>query len=136
MSGPVSQRWRHQLARFLGVGAVGFTVDMGVLAFLLYGLGYVEQVGGLLGSRVVSFFAAISATFLLNARYTFATSVRRSNLTRYIVIQGLGAAINIGTYTLLVLGPLGRPLLAMAIGSALATIGNFLLARRFVYYWR
>lgn len=136
MAGHVSQRWRHQLARFLVVGAVGFGVDMSVLAFLLYGLGYVEQVGGLLGSRVVSFFAAISATFLLNARFTFATSVRRSRLIRYMVIQGLGAAINIGTYTLLVLGPLGRPLLAMAIGSALATIGNFLLARRFVYYWR
>jgi putative flippase GtrA len=48
----------------------------------------------------------------------------------------LGALLNIGTYTFLVLGPLGRPLIAMAIGSAVATVSNFLLVRRFVYQWR
>jgi len=133
---PLSQRLRHQLARFLVVGAAGFAVDMSVLAFLLYGLGYAAEVGGLLGSRVISFLAAIAVTFLLNARYTFAASIRRAKLIRYLVIQGLGAAINLGTYTVLVLGPLNRPLIAMALGAALATVSNFLLVRRFVYFWR
>lgn len=136
MAEQLSQRLRHQLARFLVVGAVGFAVDMGVLSFLLYGLGYAAESGGLIGSRVASFFAAITATFLLNARFTFGASIRRARLTRYIVIQVLGALLNIGTYTFLVLGPLQRPLIAMAIGSAIATASNFLLVRQLVYHWR
>lgn len=131
-----SQRLRHQLQRFLVVGAAGFAVDMAVLSFLLYELGYVAESGGLIGSRVASFFAAIGTTYLLNARYTFRASIRKAKLTRYVLIQLLGAALNIGTYTFLVLGPLARPLIAMAIGSAVATVSNFLLVRRFVYQWR
>lgn len=136
MTQRLSQRLRHQLARFLVVGAAGFVVDMAVLSFLLYGLGYAAESGGLVGSRVVSFFAAITTTFLLNARYTFGASIRKAKLAPYIVIQVLGALINIGTYTFLVLGPLARPLIAMAIGSAVATVSNFLLVRQFVYHWR
>lgn len=132
----LSQRLRHQLARFLLVGAAGFAVDTAVLAYLLYGLGYVTESGGLIGSRVVSFVAAISTTFLLNARFTFRAPVRKARLARYVTIQLFGAALNIGTYTFLVLGPLARPLIAMAIGAAVATVSNFLLVRRFVYPWR
>lgn len=136
MAEPLSQRIRHQLARFLVVGAAGFVVDMAVLSFLLYGLGYAGHSGGLVGSRVASFLAAITATFLLNARFTFGASIRKAKLTRYIAIQSLGALLNLGTYTILVLGPLARPLIAMVIGSVLATISNFLLVRQFVYHWR
>ena len=136
MAAQPSQRLRHQLGRFLLVGAAGFAVDVGVLAFLLYGLGYVTETGGLLGSRLVSFFAAIATTFLLNARYTFGASIRKARLTRYVMIQLLGATLNIGTYVFLVLGPLSRPLIAMAIGSAVATVSNFLLVRHLVYEWR
>ncbi len=132
----LSQRLRHQLARFLLVGALGFAVDMGTLALLLYGFGYVESGGGLIGSRVVAFLVTIAVTFLLHARFTFAAPVRRARPAAYVVIQVLGAALNLGTYTFLVLGPLARPLIAMAIGSAVATLGNFLLVRQFVYHWR
>jgi putative flippase GtrA len=132
----LSQRLRHQLVRFLLVGAAGFAVDMAVLSYLLYGLGYVAESGGLIGSRIASFVAAIAATFLLNARFTFRASVRRARPLRYLAIQLLGATLNIGTYSFLVLGPLARPLIAMAIGSAVATVSNFLLVRRFVYEWR
>ncbi len=109
---------------------------MALLAFLLYGLGYGAQSGGLIGSRVVSFLAAITTTFLLNARFTFSASIKKAKVSRYVVIQLLGAGLNIGTYTVLVLGPLHRPLIAMAIGSGVATISNFLLVRQFVYHWR
>jgi putative flippase GtrA len=136
MADDLSQRLRHQLARFLVVGAAGFTVDMAALSFLLYGLGYAAESGGLVGSRVASFVAAVATTFLLNAHYTFGASVRKAKLIHYVLIQMLGAVLNIGTYTFLVLGPLGRPLIAMAIGSAVATVSNFLLVRRFVYEWR
>jgi putative flippase GtrA len=131
-----SQRLRHQLARFLAVGAVGFAVDVAVLWFLLYGLDYVTDRGALVWCRLGSFFAAIAVTFLLNARYTFGASIRRASLSRYVAIQLLGAVLNIGTYSFLVLGPLERPLIALAIGSAVATVSNFLLVRRFVYDWR
>jgi putative flippase GtrA len=132
----LSQRIRHQLARFLVVGAAGFVVDLAILAGLVYGLGYGQQSGGLIGSRLVAFGGAIATTFLLNARYTFGTSVRGAKLTRYVLIQTLGAALNIGTFAVLVLGPLNRPLIALALGSAVATVSNFILARRYVYDWR
>lgn len=111
-------------------------MDVAVLAFLIYGLDYGQASGGLIGSRVASFVAAIAVTFMLNARYTFGASIRKAKLSRYVLIQALGAAINIGTYTVLVLGPLARPLIAMAIGSAVATASNFVLVRQFVYHWR
>tara|TARA_Y100001933_G_scaffold94383_2_gene95297 strand:- start:7423 stop:7833 length:411 start_codon:yes stop_codon:yes gene_type:complete len=132
----LSQRIRHQLARFLVVGAAGFAVDVGILAALVYGFGYGQQSGGLIGSRLVAFAGAIITTFLLNARYTFGASIRRARLTRYVLIQVLGAALNIGTFTVLVLGPLNRPLIALALGSAVATVSNFVLVRRYVYDWR
>ena len=136
MAEELSQRIRHQLARFLVVGAAGFAVDVGLLAALVYGFGYGQQSGGLIGSRLVAFAGAIVTTFLLNARYTFGASIRRARLTRYVLIQVLGAALNIGTFTVLVLGPLNRPLIALALGSAVATVSNFVLVRRYVYDWR
>ncbi len=136
MAEELSQRIRHQLARFLVVGAAGFAVDVGTLALLVYGLGYGQQSSGLIGSRLVAFLAAVAVTFLLNARYTFGASVRKAKVSRYVAIQLLGAVINIGTYTVLVLGPLPRPLYALAIGSAAATVSNFVLVRQFVYHWR
>lgn len=132
----LSQRIPHQLARFLLVGAAGFAVDIGLLALLLYGLGYGQQSAGLIGSRLVAFGGAILTTFVLNARFTFGAPIRGAKATRYVIIQLLGAALNIGTFTILVLGPLPRPLIALAIGSAVATISNFLLVRQFVYHWR
>lgn len=134
-TGP-SHRLRHQLARFLAVGAVGFTVDVGLLAFLLYGLDYASSRGALVWCRLASFVAAIAVTFLLNARYTFGASIRHASLTRYVFIQVFGALLNLSTYTFLVLGPLERPLIALACGSAVATVSNFVLVRRFVYRWR
>ncbi len=140
-SGPggdaVHQQVLRQLWRFLLVGVAGFALDMGALAFLLYGAGYNQSEAQLLVCRLVAFLAAISLTFVLNARYTFGARVRHARVTGYVLIQVLGAGINLGTYTLLVLGPLtGLPLVAMVIGSAAATGSNFLLSRRFVYGWR
>ena len=139
MSGPddIRQQIHRQLWRFLLVGGAGFCLDMAVLAGLLYGAGYNHSDRQLLLSRLAAFLAAVALTFVLNARYTFGARVRHANVTRYVLVQVLGAAINLGSYTALVLGPLpGAPLIAMVIGSAAATISNFLLSRRFVYPWR
>lgn len=126
---------RRQVFRYLQVGFAGFVADICVLALLIYAMGFGETDTGLVGSRVVSFLAAISVTFLLNAGYTFGSSVRGSSFTGYVLIQSLGAAINLGTYTVLVLyGPLNQaPLVALVIGSAAATTSNFFLVRKFVY---
>jgi putative flippase GtrA len=126
---------RRQIFRYLQVGLAGFVTDIAVMVLLIYGLDFGESDMGLIGSRGVSFLAAISVTFLLNAEYTFGASVRDANFGGYVFIQGLGAAINLGTYTLLVLyGPLNEaPLVALVIGSALATTSNFILVRKFVY---
>ena len=53
----------------------------------------------------------------------------------YLFIQAVGAGINIGSFTLLMLmGPIqDRPLIAMVVGNILAVINNFLLVRTFVY---
>jgi putative flippase GtrA len=127
---------QRQIFRFLQVGLVGFTIDVSVISLLLYGVGLEATDVGLIGSRVVSFLAAISATFFLNASYTFGSSLRQASFSVYVAIQCLGAAINLGTYTALVLfGPFNQdPLVALVIGSASATLSNFLLARRFVYH--
>ena len=126
---------QRQLFRFLQVGLVGFTIDVSVISLLIYGMSFGESDAGLVGSRVASFLAAISVTFLLNAGYTFGSSVRQSSFMSWVAIQCLGAAINLGTFTALVLwGPFNdAPLVALVIGAACATISNFLLARRFVY---
>lgn len=130
-----TSRIRHQLFRYLQVGFAGFVADVTVLALLIYGFDFGSTDTGLVASRVVSFLTAISVTFLLNAGYTFGSSVRGSSFTVYLVIQCLGAAINLGTYTVLILyGALNdSPLLALVIGSAAATASNFLLVRKFVY---
>jgi putative flippase GtrA len=121
--------------RYLQVGFAGFIADAAVLSLLIYAMNYGATDTGLVVSRVASFLAAISVTFLLNAGYTFGASVRDSSFTRYMLIQSLGAAINLGTYTVLVLyGPMNdAPLLALVVGSAAATTSNFVLVRRFVY---
>lgn len=130
----VHQQVLRQLWRFLMVGAAGFALDMAVLAFLLYGAGYNKSEAQLLLCRLAAFLAAIALTFVLNARYTFGARVRHANVTGYLMIQAVGAGINLGVYALLVLGPFtSLPLVSMIIGSAAATGSNFLLSRRFVY---
>lgn len=126
---------RREIFRYLQVGLAGFVADVSVLSLLIYAFDFGESDTGLVLSRVVSFLAAITVTFILNAGYTFGGSVRDSRFTVYVIIQCLGAAINLGTYTALVLyGPFNEaPLIALVIGSAAATTSNFILVRRFVY---
>jgi len=105
------------------------------MSLLVYGLGYGQDESALIASRSVAWLVAVSVTFFLNARFTFGASIRHARFFNYFVIQLTGAGINIGVYSgLIVFGPLvAYPLIALMIGSALATINNFLLIRRFVY---
>ena len=118
------------LSRFLQVGAVGFAIDAGILWLLIYQFGMPPVL-----SRSISFLVTITVTFVLNARYTFLVNVRNASMPRYVVIQLVGAGINFISYSWLVLeGPLRqRPLVALVIGSALASVHNFVMMRRYVF---
>ncbi len=126
---------RRQVFRYLQVGFAGFVTDVAVLSALIYGMSLGETETGLVGSRFVSFLAAVTVTFILNARYTFGASIRDSRFPIYVLVQSLGAAITLGSYTALVLytSLAQAPVVALIIGSAAATTSNFLLVRRFVY---
>ncbi|MGE0625334.1 MAG: GtrA family protein [Pseudomonadales bacterium] len=117
------------------MGFAGFLVDIGVMSGLVYGLDLADTRSEVIGCRVAAWVAAITSTYFLNARFTFGASIRHSRFINYLFIQAIGAAINLGSFTLLlVAGPIqDRPLIAMVVGNVLAVINNFLLVRTFVY---
>ena len=123
----------HQLARFLMVGGVSFVVDAGVLGLLVY-----QADVGYIAARLVSVALAVTVAFVLNAKFTFLVRVADARFLRYVLIQAVGAGLNFGVYSTLVLhGPLaGRPLLSLMCGAAASTINNFFLSRRYVYVGR
>jgi len=102
---------------------------------LIYGWEIVETRPEVIGARVLAWAVAIFLTYFMNAKLTFGASIRHSRFVNYLFIQAVGAGINIGSFTLLMLvGPVqDRPLIAMVVGNVLAMINNFLLVRTFVY---
>ncbi|XOV82266.1 MAG: GtrA family protein [bacterium] len=118
---------RH-LVRFAQVGGVAFALDAGLLWLLVYPL----EVPPIL-ARACSFLVTIAVTFVLNARYTFAASVKDASKSRYVFIQCAGAAINFTMYSGLVLAGVLGPLWALVVGSFLGSSHNFLMMRRFVF---
>lgn len=120
---------QRTLPGFLVVGGIGFLVDAGVLQALLFaGL-------GVFSARAVSVLVALTATWFLNRHFVFRTSAHNRKQTEYVrhlVSQSFGALINFGVYgVLLLLVPTLNPLLALAAGSAVALIVNYLMAK----YW-
>lgn len=120
---------------FLCVGTIGFLVDASVLTTLVGGLGL-----GHYGSRVVSFAAAVTVTWLLNRRYTFAAQAsdgrRRREFSRYLGVQVTGALINLGVYGALVAGyelAFRHPVLPLAAGSLMALIFTFTASKYFAF---
>lgn len=118
----------QHLFRFLQVGGVAFAVDAGLLWLLVYGAGVPP-----IPARVCSFIVTIAVSFVLNARYTFAASIKESSKSRYILIQCAGSAINFGVYSGLVMAGMLGPLWALVVGSFLGSAHNFLMMRRFVF---
>ncbi len=125
----------QRLWRFGIAGVLGFVVDAGVLYLLAPWLGWY-------GARVLSFWAAATATWLFNRRYTFADGAARggSALWReygtYLVAMLGGAAVNYAAYalTLHFMPPAAWvPLLGVAIGSIAGMGVNFVSARWFIF---
>jgi putative flippase GtrA len=107
------------------------------MGMLIYGFGLGDDNAGLMMSRISAWAAAITLTYFLNAKVTFGASIRHSRYFNYLLIQALGAGINLGSFSVLVLlGPLEeQPLLALIVGNLLAITNNFLFTRKFVYHF-
>jgi putative flippase GtrA len=86
---------------------------------------------------VLSFVPAVTVTWYCNRRWVFArTNDATREYSAYFGVQVLGAAINFGTYALLIaiVPPLTRlPVAPLAAGSALALLFNYSAARRWVF---
>lgn len=117
------------------VGAVGFLVDVTVL-YSFAGL------IGLFYGRVVSFLAAVVATWLLNRRWTFKS--RNSGLRNrhefavYLALMLVGGSVNYGVYVWFVVAyqlVQHHPVIGVAVGSLAGMLINF-LSSRFVLFRR
>ncbi len=120
---------QRTLPGFLVVGGIGFLVDAGVLQLLLVaGL-------GAFGARAVSVLIALTVTWYLNRRFVFKTgghNRKKAEYGRHLASQSFGALINFCVYGIvLLLVPSLHPLIALAAGSAVALIVNYLMAK----YW-
>jgi putative flippase GtrA/SAM-dependent methyltransferase len=108
----------QQFLTFACVGGTGFIVDVGVLTALVSGFG-----ADLYAARAVSFALAVTVTWYLNRRATFANrnaGTKRTQYARYFGVQVVGAAINLGIYAFCVeSSALMRsfPVLALAAGA-------------------
>lgn len=126
-----------QFQRFLAVGAVGFIVDFSVLYLAVNVLGL-----GTLGGRVVSFLLAATVTWKANRHFTFANTepvipgAAARQWLRYLSTTAIGGFINIGVYQcwlMLTSHSNVNLFLAVAAGSAVALIFNFLLSKYVVF---
>ncbi len=127
---------RESLA-FLVVGAVGFAIDAGILAVFFHVFDW-----GHYASRLVSFAAAVTVTWLLNRIWTFAhraTDRPLKEYVTYLLVQTLGSVLNLGIYAVCITSSevMHRyPVLALACGAFVAMIFNFVFSRHFAFTGR
>lgn len=121
-----------ELARFLIVGGVGFVVDAAVL-LLLVDIGRLSP----LVSRLPSFLVAVTVTWALHRRFTFAGAPRSGSLLRqwlrFTFANALGNALNLGVYGLLVGGFGVAPLWSLGVASVVAAGVNYAASARWVF---
>ena len=128
------QAFAAEFWRFGQAGVLGFFADAGVLTVLVSVLHW-----GLYSGRAVSFAFAVTVTWYLNRRWTFARHAsvsRQREYLNYVTVQTAGAAVNLGVYSgVIELVPQFRafPVIPLAIGSVVAMVFNFLASRRFVF---
>lgn len=120
--------------RFVVVGGVGFLVDAAVLMLLVNVNGWNPFY-----ARLLSFAVAVTATWLLNRRYTFARRRRHrthAEYSRYVLAQSLGAALNYAVFAACLVGSQRLrelPVLALAVGSIVAMGFNFWVMQWLVF---
>jgi putative flippase GtrA len=121
---------KRRFLAFVAVGCIGFFVDAGLLTWLM-DLGLQA-----LPARLLSFAVAVTVTFSLNRRFTFADSAKTVSgplLTGYWIVQSAGALVNLAVFLgLLYLNPdwKVRPWLPLALASLAALSLTFVLSKR------
>lgn len=129
--GVATHRLSVQFLRFAVVGVIGFAVNAGLVEWLAT---YV----GPLWAQCMAFPVAVTVTWSLNRRYTFAASegtVTREWL-RYAMANTLGWLANNGTYVWMIFNfatAYEHPAIAVAAGSLAGMLFNFWISRQFVF---
>ena len=111
-----------QLIRFLTVGAAGYVVNLVVYALCVHAGGLDYRI-----AAVVAFCVALSTTFALNRRFTFAATGGpvHHEAARYIVVSLVGFGVNLLALQLLVDTVAMAKVPAQAIAIALAAPVNY-----------
>ena len=137
VSEPRPVRAAGGLGRFLKfglVGAVGLAVDASVLTGLIEGFGL-----GPYSARLVSYFAAVTTTWALNRRFTFAVGDSGSRITewgRFTLANSIGGVANYGVFAALVAtSPFfyAHPVVGIVIGASVSWVFNYHASKRLVF---
>ncbi len=124
----------QQASRFIIVGAIGFLVDGGILTVLHNIFDF-----SLLYARLVSFSAAVTLTWYLNRRHTFADRKDVHAVHewgRYAVVNGCGALLNLGIFFWLIYSfdiLATWPIIPLAIAASIALVFNFFASRHLAF---
>lgn len=124
----------RQFASFVGVGALGFTIDA-----VLFLAAHQLLSWPVYPSRGVSALCSITTTWILNRHTTFAdfkSENKKAEYSRYLSSQLVGLVINLGTFAgLITFVPLMRsyPFAALSVGAAAAIVVNFVTARAYAF---
>lgn len=126
---------REEILRFALVGAVGFAVDGSILVTLFQLLDW-----EILSSRLISFSAAATVTWLLNRLFTFShrkSSRRLFEWSRYVAVNTLGAVINLGIFLWLMqyLPETGiYPLFGLGVAASISLLANYLGSKYIAFH--
>jgi putative flippase GtrA len=129
---PVALGLKAQLVRFVLIGGVAACVDLGVYQLLL-ALGVWAPL-----AKGVSFILGTTTAYLLNRRFTFASSSGGgAKFLGFVVLYGSTFAVNVGVASLVlhlmdapsVNPPLIASLLSWLVAQACATTINFVVMK-------
>ncbi len=120
------------ILKFAVAGSIGYVVDTGILLFF----------NSLLGpylARAISFFSAMTTTWLINRKITFTSAINLNTTDeffRYSLTSLGGGAINLFTYSILIktLSPPTSYLpIIVAFSSISGMMVNYTLAKKLIY---
>ncbi len=124
---------KTELVLFSLAGVAGFLVDASIVwTFTRAGVDPIT-------AQAVAFTVAVTVTWLLNRRFTFAHHASPNWLREwmhYVAANSVGAMVNNGVYALLVLTVAlfsKEPVLAVAVGSLAGLVFNFTASRALVF---
>lgn len=125
-----------RLFAFAAVGAVGFMVDAAVLTALTQIIAMNVVI-----ARLISFALATVVTWALNRNLVFRVAPRaspgnRSEYLRYLLVQTIGAAVNLTVFLVVVRAIpelVTTPVVPLAIGAMFAMAFNYFASRSWVF---